>query len=270
MSGSDTSDIVVTDFSGEIGTIGLNRPERRNAMNAEMIAKLLAAFTEAAETPSVRAVILSGSGQSFCAGGDISWMKTTGTEADDANTRDAGGLADMLLSIRNCPKPVIAVVHGPTMGGGVGLTACADIALAAKDALFAFSEVRLGLTPATISPFVIEAIGARWARRLFQTGERFTADIARRIGLIQDYYDDLQLAHIKAYELAMLVCQAGPTAVRDAKSLVLDFAGRPIDRELLSDAASRIAQRRASAEGQEGTRAFLEKRRPSWQSDKDG
>lgn len=256
--------LVFSDLTTAVGIIGLNRPDRMNALNLPLIQQLRDAFQTASDAPRVRAIILCGAGKSFCAGGDISWMKNSGAGSDQGNSDSAGDLASMLLAVRNCRKPVIVVAQGPIMGGGAGLLACADIVIAERTATFSFSEVKLGLTPATISPFVIEAIGPRWTRRLFQTAERFGADQAQRLGLVHDVCDDLQLAHVTAYDLALSICQGAPGAVADAKSLVLDFANQTIDAALLDDAAGRIAHRRSTEEGQEGTRAFLEKRFPNW------
>lgn len=255
---------VQSDFSNAIARITLNRPEVRNAFNAEVISDLDQAFSAAGDMAAVRAIVLSGAGKNFSAGADLAWMKTAAQNGQDANMADAKKLASMLLTVRNCPKPVIALAHGPVMGGGCGLIACADIVIATEDSQFAFSEVKLGLTPATISPFVIEAIGPRWARRLFQTGERFSADMALQMGLVQEIVPTVEAAKDRISTLCANILTAGPEAIRYAKILVSEVTGRPFDSSLIDHSANHIAARRASAEGQEGMAAFFEKRSPSW------
>jgi methylglutaconyl-CoA hydratase len=241
-----------------VARVTLDRPERHNAFDEALIAALTAAFRG---LPDVRAVILTGNGKSFCAGADLDWMKRASTWSEAENAADAMRLSDMLAAIDACPAPVIAVAHGSVFGGGVGLVACADLVVATPDAKFRLSEVRLGLTPATISPFVVAAIGARQARRYAITAEIFGAEDARRIGLVHEVTDapDEQVAH---WLNALLEC--APGAVADAKRLVADVSGRPIDDDLRAETARRIAARRASAEGREGVAAFLDKRPPNW------
>jgi methylglutaconyl-CoA hydratase len=241
-----------------VARVTLDRPERHNAFDEALIAALTAAFRS---LPDVRAVILTGNGKSFCAGADLDWMKRAATWTETENAADAMRLSDMLAAIDACPAPVIAVAHGSVFGGGVGLVACADLVVATPDAKFRLSEVRLGLTPATISPFVVAAIGARQARRYAITAEIFGAEDARRIGLVHEVTDapDEQVAH---WLNALLEC--APGAVADAKRLVADVSGRPIDDDLRAETARRIAARRASAEGREGVAAFLDKRPPNW------
>lgn len=250
-----------------IAHVTLSRAEVRNAFNAELIAALHERFLEIKSNRNIRAVVLSGAGKSFSAGADLAWMKEAATYSEQENFEDAMRLSNMLAAINDCPAPVIAVAHGAAMGGGVGLLACADIVIAAKGCKFALSEVKLGLTPATISPFVINAIGARWARRLFTTAEIFTTDLAEKIGLVHETYDDAAFAKTHALALAKQIASNAPDAVSDAKRLVLDFAGEAITDELRGDTARRIASRRASPEGREGLSAFLEKRSPQWPGD---
>lgn len=242
-----------------IAHVTLDRPERHNAFDEALIAALTEVFTALA--PTTRAVVLRGSGPSFCAGADLGWMKRAAEWSEAENAADAMKLSDMLAAIDACPAPVIAVAHGGVYGGGVGLVACADLAVAAPDAKFRLSEVRLGLTPATISPFVIAAIGARHARRYFASAELFDAAAGHRIGLVHEVAADPD-AQVEMWLNAIL--EAAPGAVADAKSLVRDLGGQPITPALRADTARRIAARRASAEGREGVTAFLAKRKPNW------
>jgi methylglutaconyl-CoA hydratase len=231
--------------------VTLARPETRNAFDAALIAELAEAFVDVG-TP--RAVVLAGEGPSFCAGADVEWMRSSVEFGLEANVADANALRRMLEAIDACPAPVVAVVQGHAFGGGIGLVVCADIAIAERGTAFAFSEVKLGIIPAVISPFALRKIGDSAARRYFVTGERFDAETALRIGLVHEVSDDLEAA----LEHALTELRsAGPRATRHAKRLVLD---RPDGAET----ARRIAERRTSDEGQEGLRAFLERRRPGW------
>ena len=238
---------------GEILRVTLARPETRNAFDASLIAELSEAFVDVG---TARAVVLAGDGRSFCAGADVDWMRASVDLDVEANVADANAMRRMFEAIDACRAPVVAAVHGHALGGGIGLVACSDIALAHSATTFAFSEVKLGIVPAVISPFALRKIGESAARRYFVTGERFDAETAFRIGLVHEVTDDLDssLAGILA-ELG----SAGPRAARHAKRLVLE---RPDGAET----ARRIAERRASEEGQEGLAAFLERRRPSWAS----
>ena len=231
--------------------VTMARPERRNAFDASLIAELTQAFTDVGDA---RAVVLAGDGVSFSAGADVEWMRSSVELSYDENVADAMRLRAMLEAIDGCPAPVVAPVQGHALGGGCGLVACADIAIAAPDAQFAFSEAKLGIVPAVISPFALAKIGTGAARRWFVTGERFGADVALRIGLVQEVADDLSGAVTRV--LGELLA-AGPEAARAAKQL----ARAPLDAD---ETARRIAERRTSAEGQEGLRAFLEKRSPGW------
>ncbi|MGZ4381174.1 MAG: enoyl-CoA hydratase-related protein [Gaiellaceae bacterium] len=238
---------------GEVLRATLARPERRNAFDAALIAELAEAFVDVGRA---RAVVLAGEGASFCAGADVEWMRAAADLDYEGNLRDANALRHLLQSIDRCPAPVVCRVQGHALGGGAGLVACADIALAAPDAVFAFSEVKLGIIPAVVSPFALAKIGPGAARRYFVTGERFDAETALRIGLVHEIAADLDGA------LAQMLGEllgAGPKAARAAKKLVLERPDGP-------DTARRIAEQRTSEEGQEGLRAFLEKRKPSWRS----
>ncbi|MBL8547861.1 MAG: enoyl-CoA hydratase/isomerase family protein [Hyphomonadaceae bacterium] len=269
---------VLLDVSSEgIAVITLNRPAKRNAFDELMIAALSEHFETLKGADHVRAVFIRGAGEAFCAGADIDWMKRGGERSEDDNEADALALARMLKHLHDLPQLTVALVHGAAMGGGGGLVAACDVAVAVTDAKFRFSEVRLGLTPATISPYVVEAIGARMARALFATAEGFDGAYAEKIGLVQYTVDD-QAGLTKMMEhLSELAMNAAPGAVADSKALVrflVDDAtrvrtlttGHIIDDHVLKETARRIAKRRASSEGREGLRAFLEKRKPEWNS----
>ncbi len=236
--------------AGHVLRVTLARPERRNAFNAELIAELTAAF---ADVGDARAVVLAGEGPSFCAGADVEWQRSAIDLSYEENVEDALRLYRMCETIDGCPAPVIARIHGYALGGGAGLAACADIAIAAADAVFGFSEVKLGIIPAVISPFVLPRIGA-YARRYFLTGERFGAETALRIGLVEEVADDLDAA--VEHALSELLT-SGPEAVREAKRLVREPPGA-------EETAQIAARLRAGGEGQEGLRAFLDGRDATW------
>jgi methylglutaconyl-CoA hydratase len=236
---------------GEILRVTLARPERRNAFDAELIRELSEAFVDVGRS---RAVVLAGEGASFCAGADVDWMRSSVDLSYDENVADANALRQMLETIDRCPAPVVARVQGHALGGGSGLVACADIVVAHEDAVFSFSEVKLGLIPAVISPFALAKVGQGAARRYFLTGESFDARTALRIGLVHEVARDLDPALERI--LGELI-SAGPKAVRAAKRLVVERPDGP-------ETARWIAERRTSDEGQEGLHAFLEKRRPNW------
>ncbi len=242
----------------------LDRPEKRNAFDAAMIAGLHQAFEQVAGDAGIRILGVRGRGGSFCAGADVDWMRRQGQASLAENTEDALCLARMLKALHDLPQLSVALIEGPALGGGAGLAAACDVAVATADASFRFSEVRLGLTPATISPYVIEAIGPRAARALFVTAEGFDAAYAARIGLVQECLADGAALEERFAALCTLAKAGAPGAVRDAKALVREVAGRPIDESLLQETARRIAARRADPEGRVGLNAFLEKRKPNW------
>ena len=246
-----------------VGVIWMNRPEVRNAFNETMIAELTQAFESADADKSIRAVVLAGHGPAFCAGADLNWMKKMSGYTLKENHADAMQLAKMLNTIYTMNKPTVARVHGPAFAGGMGLVSACDIAIAAQGAEFCLSEVKLGLTAATISPYVVAAMGERYARRYFLSAERFTAAEAFRIGLVHDLapIDELDVT-INAL-LAHLLA-ASPAAIAASKELIRAVARAPIDENMIVDTATRIALARASADGKEGVRAFLEKRKPAW------
>lgn len=243
--------------------VGLNRPDVHNAFDETLIAELTSCIETAGGESSVRAIVLHGAGKSFCAGADLDWMRRMAGYGRAENLADANALARMLRTLAECPKPTIARVHGPAYGGGVGLVACCDVAIGAHDAVFALSEVKLGLIPATISPYVVAAIGERHARRYFVTAERFDAGEAYRIGLLHELVTaDALDTRVNEVLGAMLL--GGPWAQSEAKTLVRAVANRPVDDELVADTAARIATVRAGAEAREGVGAFLERRPAAW------
>ena len=246
-----------------IGRITLNRPEVRNAFDEALIAALANAFAELDADTSVRAVVLAGNGPAFCAGADLNWMKRMAGYGHEENVRDARALADMLAALERMAKPTIARVHGPAFAGGTGLVAACDIAVGTPEAKFSFSEAKLGLSPATISPYVMRAIGPRAASRYFLTAEVFGVEEALRIGLLSALVPAAELDAFIGQLLDHLLA-GGAAAHARIKELVRDVAGRPIDDKLKAETARRIAAIRASPEGQEGIASFLEKRKPSW------
>jgi methylglutaconyl-CoA hydratase len=242
------------EHGGAVVRIAMARPERRNAFDAALIDELASAFGDVGDA---RAVVLSGDGPSFSAGADVEWMRSSVELTYEENIADALRLRAMLDAIDSCPAPVVARVQGHALGGGCGLVACSDIVIAEPAAQFAFSEVKLGIVPAVISPFALAKIGPGSARRWFVTGERFSADVALRIGLVHELADDLDAA---VERVVSELLSAGPEAARAAKEL----ARGPLAAE---ETARRIAAHRTGAEGQEGLRAFLEKRAPNWRVD---
>jgi methylglutaconyl-CoA hydratase len=240
-----------------IAWVALNRPEVHNALNAAMIADLEDTFGRLGSDTQVRVIVLTGSGKNFSAGADLNWMRQAAGQSFEANQQDAYALARMLYTIDSCPKPVIALVNGAALGGGVGLVSCCDIVMARADAQFGLTEVKIGLIPATISPYVIRKIGEAQARRYMLTGERFDAETARRLGLVHEIGDD-------ADAIISNLLANGPDAMADTKALIREVAHEAVDEALLAKTAGRIAARRASAEGREGIAAFLEKRKPGW------
>jgi len=246
-----------------IGILALNRPEVHNAFNETMIAELTEALVQLGADESVRAIVLTGNGASFCAGADLNWMKKMAGYSRAQNLAGAAALARMLQTLNDVPKPTVARIHGTAYGGGVGLAACCDIAIAAAEATFALSEAKLGLIPATISPYVIEAIGARAARRYFLTAERFEAAEAYRIGLVHDIVPIMQLDD-RINEVLGTLLLVGPNAQRECKTLIRAVAHQPIDAGIIAGTVRHMATVRASPEGKEGVAAFLSKRPAAW------
>ncbi len=250
---------------GAVATVTLNRPDVRNAFNDEVIHELAQAFTELGARDDVRAIVLGAAGTAFCAGADLNWMRRMAGYSRAENLADAGQLAEMLRVIYACPKPTIARIQGDAIAGGMGLVAACDIAVSVDTANFCLSEVKLGLIPATISPYVIRAMGARAAHRYFLTAERFSAAEAQRIGFVHEVVSAEQL-DAKVEELSRALCSASPHAVRACKRLVQDVAQREIDEDLIAGTVEQIADIRSSAQGREGVQSFLEKRKPNWLS----
>lgn len=250
---------------GFLATVTLNRPDVRNAFNETTIAELTQVFLSLDSDPSVRVVVLAANGPAFCAGADLNWMKKMADYTYEENLADAGQLAAMLSAIYHCSKPVIARVQGDCYAGGMGLLAACDIAVSADTANFCLSEVKLGLIPATISPYVIRAMGEQAARRYFVTAERFSAQQAKACGLIHELVTP-ELLDEKVTELVRQISANSPNAVMQAKRLVQTVAGQTLTPELVAATVKGIAEIRASDEGREGVRSFLEKRKPGWLS----
>jgi methylglutaconyl-CoA hydratase len=244
-------------------TLTLNRPDVRNAFNDEVIAEISQAFARAAEQDEVRAVVLAAEGPAFCAGADLNWMRRMADYTRAENLDDAGKLAEMLRLIYACPKPTVARVQGDVFAGGMGLVAACDMAVSVDTATYCLSEVKLGLIPATISPYVIRAMGPRAAHRYFLTAERFGAAEALRIGFVHEVVTADAL-DAKVDELVRALTGASPNAVRACKTLVQEVADRDIDAALIARTVAGIADIRASAQGKEGVQAFLQKRKPGW------
>ena len=251
-------------FRAGVAVVTLNRPDRHNAFNSLVIAELTEVFDTLSHETLIRMVILRGAGKSFSAGADLDWMKRAAEYTQHENEEDAVKLAAMLRKLHDLPQVTLALVQGAAMGGGAGLVAACDVAIAMSSAKFRFSEVRLGLTPATISPFVIKSIGPRWAKALFVTGESFDAAYAEKMGLVHYTAKDEEEMLALEEHIASLVFAAAPGAVSDSKKLVDDMSGKEIDDGIGKETAKRIAARRASDEGREGLTAFLEKRKPDW------
>ena len=250
-------------FSHAVATVTLNRPEVRNAFNDEVIAELTAVFLELGTRPEVRCIVLAGNGPAFCAGADLHWMKRMADYTRDENVADAQELARMLRVLYECPKPTIARVHGDVYAGGTGLVAACDIAVSADTANYCLSETRLGLIPATISPYVIRAMGARAAHRWLLTAEKFGASEAHRIGFVHEVVQAGAL-DAKVGEIANALVNAGPSAVKASKALVQDVAEKDISASLVQRTVEGIADIRVSDEGREGIQSFLGKRKPNW------
>jgi methylglutaconyl-CoA hydratase len=249
--------------SGHVTRVYLNRPDVRNAFNEQVIADLTSTFRQLAAEPDLRAIVLSGHGKAFCAGADLSWMRSMADFSWEQNRADAQALADMLWTIYQCPVPIVGRLQGDCYAGGVGLAAVCDLVVAVDSMNFCLSEARLGLLPATISPYVIRAMGEQAARRYFITAERFTASQGQAMGLVHELCSADAL-DAKVDEIVAALVANGPLATRACKALVQDVAGLPITDDLRGETARRIADIRVSSEGKEGIQSFLQKRPPSW------
>lgn len=251
------------DTQGTVAIVTLARPELHNAFNEVLIDELIQAMTELGRRADIRSIILAADGRSFCAGADVHWMKRMVDYTLDENIADATAMANMLRAIRECPKPVVARVHGAAIGGGVGLAAACDMAIALESAVFCLSEVKLGILPAVISPYVVEKIGPGHMRRYALTAERFTAGEARRMGLVCEVAATPEEMDAWIERITTLLAVNGPEALAACKAVLREV--QPLDWEAKQRlTVERIAERRVSAEGQEGLKAFLEKRRPDW------
>ena len=255
-----TIEVVTRD---RVATVWLNRPEVRNALNETVIAELDESLTALGVNSDIRVVVLAGRGKAFCAGADLQWMQRMATYGKRENEADAMRLATMLRTLYQCPKPTIARVHGSAYAGGMGLAAACDMVVAAKRAEFCLSEVKIGLVPATISPYVVQALGVQAVRRYMLTAERLSAAEAHRLGFVHEVreLDEIDSA---VDEFASSLCMAGPAALAQSKELIDQVSNRPIETGLIADTAALIARVRASAEGREGVDAFLQKRTAEW------
>ncbi|NQV42757.1 MAG: enoyl-CoA hydratase/isomerase family protein [Candidatus Marinimicrobia bacterium] len=260
----NNSAIKISKYETGIVRVTLNQPEIHNAFDEECIGQLTATFKDLDNDKSVRVLILDAAGKSFSAGADLNWMKKMAEYSYDENDKDSQALADLMSTLYQMKCPTIAAVQGSAYGGGVGLVACCDIAIASRNASFCFSEVKLGLIPAVISPFVVKAIGERAAKRYFITAERFDANRALELGLISESVDEGDLA-ARVMSIAELIIDNGPEAVIAAKELINDVSNKSLDDQLKMMTANRIAEMRASNQGKEGVNAFLEKRKANWE-----
>ncbi|MDT8924509.1 MULTISPECIES: enoyl-CoA hydratase-related protein [Pseudomonas] len=257
----DTVELEVS--SNNVATVWLNRPDKNNAFNAQMIGELIAVFRELRDDPRVRFMVLRGQGKHFSAGADLSWMQASAALDYEANLQDAHELGELMSLLHNLPFPTLAAVHGAAFGGAVGLISCCDIAVGTPDAIFSLSEVRIGLVPAVISPYVVKAIGQRAARRYALTAERFSGVCAQTIGLLAEIYEAGELDGAVELLTATLL-QNSPQAMRVSKSLLEQVGNGVLSPELRRITEETIATVRVSEEGQEGLNAFLQKRKPSW------
>ena len=260
-----SDDVLKVEIDGGVARLILARPEKHNAFDDVVIAAFTSALERVAQDAAVRVIIIAGEGTSFSAGADLDWMRRMADYGEAENLADARALAVMLRTLNELPKPTIARVQGATFGGGVGLVACCDIAVASKSAIFCMSEARLGLSPSTISPYVVAAMGANNARRYFLTAERFDAVAAERMGLVHMVAAPERIDHA-IDDMVEALLQNGPMAIAECKQLIRRVASSPVDDAMVEETAQHIAQVRASAEGKEGVRAFLEKRPPAWPS----
>lgn len=255
---------IMTEVDGSVGILTLNRPKRHNAFDEQLIAEITVGLQELESDERVRAVVLSSTGKSFCAGADLGWMKRAADYTPEENLRDANRLAELMSTLNELAKPTIARVQGAAYGGGVGLIAACDIAVGTYDALFTLSEVKLGIVPAVISPYVLAAIGERYSRRYMLTAERFSAAEAYRIGLLHELVPGEEQLDEAIAEILESLLANGPHAQAECKELIRVVAGQPIDAQTIDETAQRITRVRASPEGREGLAAFLEKRAPNW------
>ncbi len=257
---------ILTEIDAGVGIVTLNRADRHNAFDDRSIAELIDVMEALESDPAVRVVVISSTGKSFCAGADLNWMQRAAAQESGANLTDARNLAEMLRRIAQMTKPTVARVQGPAYGGGVGVIAACDIAIATFDAQFALTEVKLGIIPAAISPHVLAAIGERHARRYMLTAERFSASEAYRIGLVHEMVADVAALDEAVGQIVDDLLNNGPQALAECKALIDAVAGKPLSPTLIEDTAQRIARVRAGDEAKEGMAAFFAKRKPNWSS----
>jgi len=255
---------IITEVDEAIGILTLNKADRHNAFDEVLVSELTTGLLELEADPRVRVVVLSSTGKSFCAGADLNWMKRSAGSTSQENLRDARNLARLLTTLNALSKPTIARVQGPAYGSGVGLIAACDIAVATYDALFALTEVKLGILPAVVSPYVLAAVGERYCRRYMLSAERFSAAEAYRIGFLHEIVPDEEQLDEAIGEIIDSLLKNGPSAQAECKALIRVIAGQPIDESTVEETAQRITRVRSSPEGKEGLMAFLEKRKPNW------
>lgn len=246
-----------------VAWVTINNPDKHNAFDDQVIAQLTQAFAAIASNADVQVMVLSSAGKSFSAGADLNWMQRMADYSYEENLRDSHALAEMLYTLNTLPQPTIARIQGAAFGGAVGLISCCDIAVAADRASFSLSEVKIGLVPATISPYVIAAIGERASRRYFTTAERFNAQTAKQLGLVSEL-TAIDALDSKVEEIITALLTNSPAAIKAAKQLIFEINGKPVDQILIDQTCETIAAIRVSKEGQEGLKAFLEKRSPKW------
>ena len=255
---------IITEVDESIGILTLNKADRHNAFDELLISEITTGLLELEADPRVRVVVLSSTGKSFCAGADLNWMKRAASFTSQENLRDARSFARLLSTLNELGKPTIARVQGPAYGGGLGLIAACDIAVATYDALFALTEVKLGILPAVVSPYLLAAIGERYCRRYMLSAERFSAAEAYRIGLLHEIVPSEDQLDEAIGEIIDSLLKNGPGAQAESKALIRMIAGQPIDESTVEETAQRITRVRSSPEGKEGLAAFLEKRKPNW------
>lgn len=251
-----------------VATVTLDRPEKRNAFNDEVIGEIEAAFADVGGDDAVRVVVLAANGPSFCGGADVNWLKASVELNEQENYDDAFAIARMLRTVDTVPKPTLALVQGAVMGGGAGLVAACDMAVAARGAFFAMSEVRLGLIPAAVSPYVVAAIGVRAARRYFLTAERLDAAEALRLGFVHEVVEDAAALAAARDRIVGQLLACAPGAIAASKDLIRAVGGKIVDETMMKETAARIARQRTSTDGQEGLAAFIERRAPRWAVDR--
>jgi methylglutaconyl-CoA hydratase len=258
-----SQDVVLVDIKDDIATVTLNRPGKRNALDNLVIKELISAFEQCIDDKKIGVILLNANGDHFCAGADIGWMRVAAQMSFEENKKDTMLLTTLLQKIYHCPKPVITLVHGATLGGGLGIIAASDIAIAADTSVFAFSEVKIGITPSVISPYIIEAIGARMTRYYFLTAERFDANTALNLHLIHQKVDRSKLNEV-GLELANSILSSSRHALKEAKKLIHHVTGEKINAHLAELTAEHLANIRTTPEGREGLLSFVEKRSPNW------